>query len=902
MSPSSNTGRGLRLTQRTAALKLCLFFPLVMAVDRQYCLKLECWKTRLSFNSFCSSKRIKPKGRRQSGHEDDGSAAAAEVGVTTHLPRCVSLLQSASYADLAEACGDLTFYATQAKQHGALLGAGVPQRLAELLAPPPLDPSSAAADPLPRRLHQGIVNMQVSAAEALINCITNSSCDEAVDALASHQGFADTAGQPVAYGSLLLGKILQTWSLVAEARRFVPQDEAGLASFYGGSAADDDDDDNEDADGRSASSSRRTIRLYFTLLHLHEQLLRLADVSADGCEAVAAAFSTPPAAAALLQQLEDTTTTAWTAVQREPLCTGDASSAFLQQEAGLHAHVAAAVADALQTLSADNPGLAACFTCLVPEGAESSGVTPRQKGWLDQLVNGSSHLEWLQAQPTELAVPHEGGHRLELERLCVVHQLLHSTLAVQAMLVNLFPSAENVRRVLPLTVQVLSTFKPIRQWRHALPFLQASCGLEEEARAGIVRLTTGRLRCAKTAIEVLNSCVAFICEGNADGVEDEVGFGKNPLAAVLFETNALHVFGSVLKDALWLSEEDPAGDLNVLRSGEQRALRLAAQSNSEVTTMQFVILSTEVGVWNLASSLLLMVAAESLGETPAIWRAMISAVQNRSELLRLAYLADAAHAAAPQPSSTPEALVHSVATESPAARHLLWLQIKALVQILWTLGRKQSNSQGTYFAANFLGAVPADVDLLTRLAWEKECPPAVTQACVAAVGFICCSFQTSEAAAVAARFASAILQNAGGAVPLSDLEGGVLRTGMPTTPKERQTWLARLQRADTWVDTRCEAANTLIDMFSDERYDTDVYLPLNQQRVLINFHQQLRPHLGARQRVAKELWKNYRVEAPPIRIDWWAEVDENLEGFISYKKQNTRASKRINQILKGPRG
>lgn len=314
--------------------------------------------------------------------------------------------------------------------------------------------------------------------------------------------------------------------------------------------------------------------------------------------------------------------------------------------------------------------------------------------------------------------------------------------------------------------------------------------------------------------------------------------------------------------------------------------------------MQFVILSTEVGIWQLGNTLLLMVSPASLGELSIIWRAMLAAVRHRTELLSEAALRAATSTEDGFPNTTDQpgayeavAKVYTIACDSPAARHLLWLQLKSLVEILWIVVRKQSAVQGSYLnCSNTLGAEPIHMDLLTRLVWEKDCPYSVAQACVATVGFLAASFQNVASVTAAASSAQALLTRCGGALSISELESGVMQVSPPTAIRERHAWLSRLQRVDEVVSVRCEAANALIDLFSDERYDQQVYLPLHLQRTLQTFFQQLRPHIAAREQITKFFWKNYRVKlSPPRGSMLWSEVKDNLEGFLAYKRTHAKA-------------
>lgn len=878
--------------------------------------------------------------------DKNGYFTGTAVPETGPLPRCVSqLLKSSNYGELFESCSDLGFYATNAKHFSSLFLAGVPQRLAVLLSRLPLDPSAslpATAMPLDdesktsegvlSKLHLAIIQYQIAAAEALRNFITNSCSDEVMDALTS-QKYVEAEGQGMTYSAILLSQVFGCWSLIKEVHSWLMMENIVLSVCTAGGEDEEVGDVEMEVEAappihesaRKERQARRAIRMYFSLLQLQEQLYQLALVSIDGSEEVANDFSQPRVAAEILRQLEVCMKETEQIMSRVPSVFSTDGSAegtaeprggfsFFRREALLLTNLLAAGGDMLQTLSTDNTLLASCFSDL--EADSELGVTVVQMSWMNSIAQGAYSSPWVCSQtpqiplqsfptPTVHTAPDSCASQdpersscnyqeylLELEKDFIHLQVLRFTLSIQGTLLNLFPSGNNISQVLPLCVQVLSVFMPIQQWRQALPLLEDSCKLPEEIRNMVVRITTNRLRAAKTAIEVLHGCVVFIGEQNEDHLEDEAAFAKNPLSLLLYQSNTLHVLGCVLKDALWMVESAEEVTTDALRQTEQRALRLAAASNSEVTVIQFVILATEVGVWQLGSTLLLMVSPASLGELSVIWRAMLAAVHHRTELLSNA----AAHAVITESVSGTEAYasaaeVYTIASASPAARHMLWLQLKSLTQILWTLARKQSALQQSYLdCTNNLRAEPQDLDLLTRLVWEKDCPYSVSQACVATVGFLAASFQQKSSVHAAACSAQALLTRAGGPFSLADLEERVIKTNPPTDLRERHVWLSRLQRVDEVVSVRSEAANTLMDLFSDERYDTEVYLPLRIQQSLQVFFQQLCQHITAREQLGKSFWKNYRVHlAPPSGFSLWIEVKDNLEGFLSYKKAHAHA-------------
>lgn len=884
-------------------------------------------------------------------HENEGESfsVALPTAPSPSLPRCVlQLMNSKHYGELEESCGDVGVYATDYRHFGSLVAARVPERLAELLSFLPLDASGngspfltaaenateTTGSPL-QKLHQGIIRCQTAAAGALRNFITHSSADEVVDALTSGC-YTAANGERISYSAVLLTHVFGCWSLINDVRAYVPLDDHLLATCSDEVEEDIEAVEMEDSTTENPLSRieerqvRRAIRLYFSLLLLQEQIYQLALISVDGSEDVANDFSQPRVVSEVLRQLEVCMTKTESILAHTPsvfavseVVTNDTPNKggrfyFHRREALLLTNLATAAGDMLQTLSTDNPLLVSSFFNVVTDG--ESGVTAIQRTWLDSIVQATTPLSWINSQSPAISFeslgegettitdersvsggtsrPSYWERLVELQKDFVYLQMLRFTLSIQGMLFNLSPSSENMSRVLPLTVQVLSTFMPIQQWRQVLPLLEESCAVPEGIRNMVVRMTTNRLRSAKAAIDILHCCVTFIGEQNDESLDDETAFTKNPLSSLLYQHNALHVVGLVLKDALWMTEFTDAKNIDILLQSEQRALRLSAASNSEVTMMQYVILSTEVGIWQLGNTLLLMVSPASLGELSIIWRAMLSAVRYRTELLSDAALHAATSTEDGSSSSMGQseayeavAKVYTIACESPAARHLLWLQLKSLVEILWIVVRKQSAVQGSYLdCSNTLGAEPIHMDLLTRLVWEKDCPYSVAQACVATVGFLAASFQDVASVTAAASSAQALLTRSGGALSISDLEGGVMQASPPTATRERHAWLSRLQRVDEVVSVRCEAANTLIDLFSDERYDQQVYLPLCLQRALQMFFQQLRPHIAAREQITKFLWKNYHVKlSPPRGSTLWAEVKDNLEGFLVYKRTHAKA-------------
>lgn len=881
--------------------------------------------------------RPKVKGRRigrssksHPNKDSSGTPTDAPFSVTPiaeppqqPLPGCAQrLLQSSDYGEIEEACGDISFFALQPKQHAILVRSCVPQRLGSLLLQAPMDSNAdtesgvAAAS-----VHRGIVYMQVAAAEALRNVLTNSQkgCDEVMDALITYD--AD-------FSVHLVRAVVATWGLVSQAQQLTGPLEWSAVSAAEQELAQEEDNALEAAVVESSAHVDTTMATdvtpppshrpprrpsasstYLALLRLLEELLQLASVCIEAKERITAEFSNPEAVFVLLSILETTMTGAWTNLE-DPLRYFDAAAGidsvqdtamrhYKQEETRLLAATACAASDALHTLSSDNAALSQLL---------SGNVA--QKGFLNQVVEATALRRWLAAEPTTLSeacqAALQAGTAMPLAAQCVYYQLLRATLGVQGTLQNSVAVPASLSRVLPLGVDILQRVLPMQLWRETVPLLMEDCDVAEPIRAAAVHMASLRLRCVHAAVRLFSAAVDAICERNGTHDDDEVAFSRNPVATALYESNALYSFGVLLRDVLWLQQTNEAAavegsPVDVMRSRDQRLLRGAALSNTEVTTLQFTILSTEVAVWGVASTLLMMVPAVSLGDPASIWRAMVCAVQNRYNLLTAAALSEQQDedVACGQPTNQDHSAraAYNIVTHSSAARQLVLMQLESLTQMLWTLQRKQSKQMGGVLQSmNALQAVPGDVDLLIRLSWESlvDGVPTLRQACVGAVGHLCCSLQTEEAITVATRYALAVLTRGGGngslvqpdpsqVVPLSELGESVVMTSAPTQKTTRQIWLASLSHVDVVVSTRVEAANVLMDLFLDERYDTSVYIPLQVHAALMQFAPQLKAYMKRRVQVAKELRKNYRLVVDAEDLLQWEEVEENLGGFLAYK-------------------
>ncbi|GET85814.1 hypothetical protein, conserved [Leishmania tarentolae] len=808
--------------------------------------------------------------------------------------------------------------------------------------------TAGEAEPQP---HKGILYMQMAAAEALRSLIASSEQDCVIDALtsagvdaATGNSFAEGLSCLVQAGWQRVQQarrrmVPEDWWDVY--REDGDEDRGGDKTASEGEA--------EPAAETSARRCRRqsglTRNLYFTLLRHLDEVLALASVCVEASEACAEALSSSSTLLLLLDVLRVATTTTWeTLLHPSAKYYADdaqvpgasetvlAIRAYKRREAGLLASLAVSTADLLLLLSPENQSLAQVFTgssggngaaastSSSPSAVGSStAMTVEQTAFLNTAVDAVDLRAWLAEKPevevqlqerfSDASLPSFLGAQhtiVAMERERVLYDLLRATLSIQGMLLHIAPSGANLQRVLPLLDDTLhKTSLPMHVWCGVLPLLMGTCECAEESvRTAATTLTTHRLRTTQAAVRLLQVVVNAVGEQNdADQYEDdEAAFAANPLATLLLSRNLFYAFGLLLKDVLWMSPNSdsqsnaatvshptrPTATRDVMAwQAQQRALRAEASSNAAATEIQMVLLSTEVNVWEVASTLLLMLPVASLGDPALTWRALLQAVSNRYEL----HL----EAAAVETSEGEDHSAHANILQHSARTHqLLWMQLESLGQMLWTMQRKQSKANGggtAVTACNHVQATSADVDLLIRVSWEASASTPLKQSCVGAVGLLCASMQSEEAVATAARFAVAVVANGGPAgtsygKTLLDVHVQLVPPKVPAYPAERRVWRQQLALADATATVRCEAANTLIDLFLDERYDAAVYWPLGIQEKLSDFQRQLVVYVKRRQQLDKETKRRYHVSTETPDAVQWSEVLENLCGFIDYKTRH----------------
>lgn len=413
-------------------------------------------------------------------------------------------------------------------------------------------------------------------------------------------------------------------------------------------------------------------------------------------------------------------------------------------------------------------------------------------------------------------------------------------------LLNSAPTEANVRCVLPVLGAALS-HAPLAGIQRALPLLARDCALAPEVRAAGVGQAVERLRALQAALDVASTALGVACEAHGDEEDDEAAFGRNALRPALVAPN-----GGLVPAVLGLAR-------TVLAPIDDAIARTALRSatlNSDVAQFQQLYISVEVGVCSALSAVMLLVPLASVGPAPGIWRATMTALQERLGMLHARDQNVAARDAAKRRRAATEEDLEDAGTgdadpddaaglrpgifASPHARAQLMLQLESLAEVCWTIQRKDVAG----------AALPdaADLDSFTRLAWETG---------------------TTESARVFS--IGAVAQMAAKTAKAGDASGelnkvcgkfcvGMLGDSGPDS-------------ASPSLDVCVAAADALIDLYSDERFDATAYVPLRMHAALKAFA----PVLAA------------AVKSLPRRTPQRAqcsEVLENLTGFLEYKRNN----------------
>jgi hypothetical protein len=262
----------------------------------------------------------------------------------------------------------------------------------------------------------------------------------------------------------------------------------------------------------------------------------------------------------------------------------------------------------------------------------------------------------------------------------------------------------------------------------------------------------------------------------------------------------------------------------VARAGEQlmhlhdvlsRSSLRDPSHGGDVTTLQSTFTSVEVGVFSVVSSLMMLTPLSNFGSVQAMWDMVVAAIATRHELLEAEESADA-----------------------PWIGHVV-LQIESLAEMAWTVQRKVAAGVAT---------TPAQLDVFTRCAWHGETTDAAKTSFIGAVGRI-----GAHAADAAGNYAC-------GNFCVKTLSHAAARGGEHT-------------------EVAAEAADVLMDIYADERFDASAYAPLQVGGALRALLPVLQAHIAS-------LKGARRGSQMAMLREHFREIADNVGGFLQYKAQH----------------
>ncbi len=553
----------------------------------------------------------------------------------------------------------------------------------------------------------------------------------------------------------------------------------GLLQQVGsGELPEEDDVMEEDEEGETSNRSGSSqLRAVQRCL---QQMLMLGSVMAEACEPVAVAMSGTPAFLLCLVDL---------------LLVPPSPSSLLVE-------VAVAAGDLLRVVTDESDAAAQFFATMLP-------------------VEKQNELN-------ALTSPGMDHHQLPESGIPLSPQLLLLRLHVCGVLLNVAPNASNASRIIPFIAAGLD-FLPIREVARAVPFLAEGCEATVELRSAAVDQCQARLRALQASLDLSTQLLAWItsCSAEADE-DDEATFAQNPLAP-LFLASAIPVKLLALLGNVF-------APLDVITAA---ALRRPSE-HSRLTSIQHLVLSAEVGLFSLTATILLLVPVESLGDCANVYRAALTAIRTRQELL--SQLAEASTGA------------------SPHVRAQLVLQMESLAEICWTVQRKTDNESGGGAA----GACPEDLDVFTRLAWLSGVGKETILCLIGNVSLLGRQRHTdSSVLSACARFVLACLSTKSSSSGVEVSDGDDLDQ----------------------MELEADAANGLIDMFSFDECDQSVYIPLGVHATLSHLLPRFKRLLRLRGEEGKRGPRGCsRSPRAAAVLDHVRTVAANLEAFLRYKR------------------
>lgn len=466
-----------------------------------------------------------------------------------------------------------------------------------------------------------------------------------------------------------------------------------------------------------------------------------------------------------------------------------------------------------------------------------------------------------------------------LQQIPVSPALVRLSMTMAVALLGALPTAANLTIVLPLIAHVMQEMPPLLAAAQAASLLAASSSaswsneaVPSPAGGGAMMSPTGaaivdpgvrqhgfvqcldRLRAFNRAASALHLVLDVITDNSNPRLaeeDEERAFLANPLSALLLQPLPGSSTGAT-----------PLASTLALRTAElmspvqDATLRAALQADPSALTGDLAALvnavsTAQVAVFSVVAALLMLVPPAALGDTAGMWQMVMQCFSDRLDAAQ-GVRSTAAAVANDNNNAASNDQQASSGVLTASYTHQTAMQLDSLAQMAWTLLRKDDG----------ISPLPQHVDLLTRCFWLPDAVSSCREAIVGAMGHVASRQNVLPSSHTAcANFLLRALQR--GAASSSSLASSMSKT----------------ISADN-VDLRAETANSLIDAFSDERFD-ELYIALKAHEVLTAFLYQLRL-------VCRSLPRGHRGSAEAEQRRHLEEIATNLSEFLKYKAANVR--------------
>lgn len=419
------------------------------------------------------------------------------------------------------------------------------------------------------------------------------------------------------------------------------------------------------------------------------------------------------------------------------------------------------------------------------------------------------------------------------------------------------PTSASVTLVLPLLAFAVSMCPPMTSASQAAALLAASPDadaiLDETVRRAGFDQNIDRLMAYNGAVNALTMVLDIVAALSDPRIEDEeVAFCKhNPLAPALLAVPApANAAAQTAPLNLVSLMAHRAAELMVPVQDPILAAALAPENcnlSGDLSLLTSLINNGRALTLGLTASLVILVPVTEFGAIDVMWNVV---------LRRVSTVVNELNAAVASASPLDDAPESSPMNATQMENRLM--QMESLMQIAWTLLRKDASQR--------IVAEAGQVDLMTKAFWVHRCPMECKEAVVGTLGALGCRAINTP---------------------------GVDPKVAATVHYGCANFLVRVLMAGIKheLDVRAEAANVLMDLFSDERYDSTCYLPLNAHECIKLFYTQLRQGIKFMDKSGGGGVPTTRRSAPAndenaARREHLIEIADNLQAFMKYKQQH----------------